>query len=290
MGANNLGADGAIDPNVVLTRVSTDGMPQDFFETPADPDGQFVGVGGMAVDPDGNVFLHGPDESITKLDPATDTIIWQEPVGASWDISNLGGYRIRANDEGDIIFDWLNCDFTEDTCGLNTRKVRGFDGIEQWNEELELDTDFIFLHVGGSAPGPDGQVITVHGRSSVQGQGLRAVLRDDGGSTIQDFVLDDMGGSTYAVADIIFDAQGHVAIVGTRFINAEQEMREAFAMRFDTDGNLLWNRSLGFGMIDDQGLALTLDAEGHLFVLGFSDLQPEFVAFTGDLWVAELDL
>lgn len=291
MGANNLGVEGVVDPNLVLTRVATDGsgaLP--FFELMADPEGEFLNVGGLAQDPSGNVIMHGPDDALTKLDPATDTIVWQAPVGAVWDLTDLGGMRLRTDSEGDIIFDQMDCDFSASICDLRTSKIRGFDGVEQWNEAIPADPDNVFLHAGGSAPGPDGQVITAQGLSTAMGQGIRIVLRDDSGTTIEDYTLEARGGSTFAVADIAFDAQGYVVLVGTRFINGEQEMREAFAMRFDTEGNQVWQRSIGFGMIEDQGLALALDTQGHVLVLGMSDIDLVFFAFTGDLWVAQLDL
>jgi hypothetical protein len=67
-------------------------------------------------------------------------------------------------------------------------------------------------------------------------------------------------------------------------------LRQPFAIRFDEDGTVLWQRTFGFGQSDDQAMALALDGQGRLVVVGIADIEAIFIVFLGDVWVAQLDL
>lgn len=288
---NAMGTDGVLDPNASIFRVAADGSgPLPFFDVPSDPMVQNLPLAGIAIDPSGDVFLAGPDDDITKLDasPGGGTL-WQSPVGQAWTNADLGGHRIRADVEGNVIFDVFTCDAMSDTCTLQTRKINGFDGNELWSHDLELGDDATFLHVGGSAPGPDAQVLTLHGPPLVDGGGLRMVLRDESGAMQQDLVLTGEG-DTFSVADVAYDAQGRIVAVGQRLPGGDPTLREPFAIRFDETGDVLWQRTFAFGASDDQAMALALDRHGRLVVVGIADIESIFVVFLGDVWVAQLDL
>ncbi|MCA9654123.1 MAG: Ig-like domain-containing protein [Myxococcales bacterium] len=289
IGGNAMGPEGVIQPNVAVLRVAADGSgPQTpFLQLPSDPDAQNIPLAGIARDPSGAVLVGGPDDMITKIDPVTGMPLWQSAVGQAWTIGNLGGHRIRVDDEGDVIFDIFEC--MGGSCTLSTRKINGFDGNELWTEQIAVSDGSFFLHVGGSAPGPDGQVLTLHGPPLSEGGGLHMVLRADNGAVLQDLSLGGEG-DTFAVADLAFDAQGYVVAVGTRFIGGDQDAREGAAIRFSTEGEVLWQRPFGFGSTDDQAMALAFDRYGRVVVVGLSDLDIGFLVFLGDVWVAQLDL
>lgn len=288
IGGNSMGVAGTLDSNVTVMRVAADGSgPLPFVEIPSDPMVQNIPMAGIARDPNGDIIIHGPDDDLTKLNAMTGMPMWQAPVGQAWTIGDLGGHRIRTDDEGDIIFDIFECPGT--TCTLSTRKINGFDGSELWTEQLDVGNVSTYLHVGGSAPGPDGQVLTLHGSAMDDGGGLHMVLRDDGGNVLEDHMLGP-GGDTFAIADLAFDAQGFVVAVGTRFIGGNTDMREGAAIRFTPQGDVLWQRPFGFGTNDDQSMALTLDRYGRVVVVGLSDLDIGFLVFLGDVWVTQLDL
>ncbi|MEM9462267.1 MAG: Ig-like domain-containing protein [Myxococcota bacterium] len=289
IGGIGTGVDGDADPNASVFRLAADGsgaLP--FFEFLADPEGFSFPVAGMALDPQGAILLAGPDDEITKLAGADGNTLWQAGVGQAWNLGDLGGHRIRANDEGDVIFDVFTCEGEDDTCTLETRKINGFDGNQLWSQSIDIGDDTFFLHVGGSAPGPDGRVLTLHGPPLLDGGGLHMVLRDDNGAPQQDLVLGGEG-NTFSVADLAYDEQGQVVAVGTMLSKGDIDMREPFVMRFDDTGNVQWQRSLSFGMTNDQSMALATDRQGRLVVVGVSDIDP-FLTFLGDVWVVQLDL
>lgn len=289
IGGNAMGVDGVLSNNASIFRVAADGSgPLPFFELSSDPMVQNVPLAGISRDPDGNVFLAGPDDDITKIDPsAGGGTLWQSPVGQTWTVSDLGGHRIRTDPEGDVIFDVFTC--SAGTCTLETRKINGFDGNQLWSHEIALGDDQYFMHVGGSAAGPSAQVMTLHGASMTDGGGLHMVLRDENGGMLEDLVIAGEG-DQYAVADLAYDEQGQVVAVGTMFPGGDGSMRQPFAIRFDEAGNVLWQRTFGFGTNDDQAMSLALDREGRLVVVGIADIDALFIVFLGDVWVAQLDL
>jgi hypothetical protein len=290
IGGNAMGTDGVLDPNVAIFRVATDGSgPLPFLELPSNPDAQNIAVAGLALDPSGNGVLAGPDDFITKLDPASGGALWQTPVGQTWTVNGLGGHRIGTDHEGDVIFDVFTCDGGAGTCALETRKINGFDGNQLWSREIVLGNDQYFMHVGGSVAGPQGQVLTLHGPPLADGGGLHMVLRDGGGSTRQDLVIAGEG-DEYAVADVAYDPQGFVVAVGTVLPGGDVSMRQPFAIRFDEAGTVLWQRTFGFGRNDDQAMGLAIDTQGRLLVVGIADIEAIFIVFLGDVWVAQLDL
>lgn len=291
IGGNAMGTDGVLDPNASIFRLAADGSgPLPFVELPSDPMVQNVPLAGIAMDPDGNVFLAGPDDDITKLDPSPGGgTLWQSPVGQTWTVTGLGGHRIRTDPQGDVIFDAFSCNAMTSTCTLRTSKINGFDGNELWNQELMVGDDQYFMHVGGSAAGPEAQVLTLHGPPLTDGGGLHMVLRDEDGATLQDLVLTGEG-DAYSVADLAYDEQGHIVAVGTMLPGGNENMRQPFAIRFDEAGTVLWERSFGFGTDDDQAMALALDRHGRVVVVGIADINTLFIVFLGDVWVAQLDL
>lgn len=290
IGGNAMGTEGVIAANASIFRVAADGSgPLPFLELPSSPISQQLALAGIALDPDGNAFLAGPDDDITKIASGGGDVLWQSPVGHAWSVSGLGGHRIRTDLEGDAIFDAFTCDSETSTCTLRTRKINGFDGNELWSHELMLADGEHFMHVGGSVAGPQAQVLTLHGPPLADGGGLHMVLRDEGGAVQQDLVLGSES-DAYSVADLAYDEQGWIVAVGTRIPGGDLDARQPFAIRFDEDGTVLWERSFGFGAVDDQAMALALDAQGRLVVVGIADITTIFITFLGDVWVAQLDL
>jgi hypothetical protein len=291
IGGNVMGTDGVLDPNASIFPLHADGSgPLPFVQIPSNPDAQNIALAGIVGDGDGNVFLAGPDDDLTKIDamPGGSTL-WQSPVGHTWTTADLGGYRIRADVEGDAIFDVFTCSAAAPVCTLETRKINGFDGNELWSDSVQVnDTDY-FMHVGGSTTGPDAQVLTLHGPALVDGGGLRMVLRDADGGMLEDMLLGG-DGDRFSVADLAYDEQGYIVAVGTMLPGGDVTMRQPFAVRFDEAGNVLWQRSFSFGTNDDQAMALALDRNGRVVVVGIADIETIFIVFLGDVWVAQLDL
>jgi hypothetical protein len=90
----------------------------------------------------------------------------------------------------------------------------------------------------------------------------------------------------YHITDAAYDPQGGVVVAG---VVADGDDRTGWVGRVTEGGTLAWETTLGFGA-DDSILGLVIDNAGKVNVVGFSDLDPIFVAFLGDLWVAQLDM
>ena len=115
------------------------------------------------------------------------------------------------------------------------------------------------------------------------------VLRDENGTTDEDLVLGGEG-DTFSVADLAYNEQGLVVAVGTMLPGGDPAQRQPFTVRFDEAGTLLWQRTLSFGTAEDQAMALALDRQGRVVVIGIADIETIFIVFIGDVWVAQLDL
>lgn len=286
IGGNSMGTDGVLDNNASLFRFDLAGSgPLTSLQVSSDPDVLHVPMAGITVDVDGNVFLHGPDEDITKYSSDAGGLVWQSPTGLPWTLADLGMYRMRADAEGDLVTDRGTCD-SMGTCTLTTTKINGFDGVEQWAEDIAITDDGTwYMSFGASTPTEDGGVVTLHGPTTADGGGVHFTLRDDNG--VIQAESDALGPELYSIMDAAIDAQGQVTVVATRTMG---DTREAWAGRFSPSGELLWERAFGFGAIDDHVLSLAHTRDGRLIVVGFANMELTFVAFTGRLWVALLDL
>ena len=82
-----------------------------------------------------------------------------------------------------------------------------------------------------------------------------------------------------------FDASGDIYIAGASWI-PEQGAFDLLLLKYDTDGNLLWDRTLDDGDgYTDSGYALAIDPDGNAIVAGFTNPDPYLVKYspTGDL-------
>ena len=86
-------------------------------------------------------------------------------------------------------------------------------------------------------------------------------------------------------SDMAFDASGDIYISGASWI-PEQGAFDLLLLKYDTDGNLLWDRTIDDGDgYTDSGYALAIDPDGNAIVAGFTNPDPYLVKYspTGDL-------
>ena len=71
--------------------------------------------------------------------------------------------------------------------------------------------------------------------------------------------------------DMAFDASGNIYIAGASWVT-EQEDFDLLLLKYDSDGNLLWDRTLdnGDGQLD-TGYELAIDPDGNAIVAGFTE-------------------
>ncbi|MBI9036956.1 MAG: SBBP repeat-containing protein [Bacteroidales bacterium] len=90
--------------------------------------------------------------------------------------------------------------------------------------------------------------------------------------------------------DMAFDASGNIYIAGASWVTAQEEF-DFLLLKYDPEGNLLWDRTLDNGDEQwDSGLALAIDPDGNAIVAGFTEPEAYLVKYspTGDLlWDVE---
>ena len=92
--------------------------------------------------------------------------------------------------------------------------------------------------------------------------------------------------------DMAIDASGDIYIAGASWVT-EQEDFDVLLLKYNSDGELLWDRTLdnGDGQLD-TGYALSIDPDGNAIVAGFTEPNAYLVKYspTGDLlWDSEFD-
>jgi uncharacterized delta-60 repeat protein len=97
-------------------------------------------------------------------------------------------------------------------------------------------------------------------------------------------------GGNNTPSDMAIDASGNIYIAGASWI-PEQENFDLLLLKYDSEGELLWDRTLdnGDGQLD-SGYALTIDPDGNAIVAGFTEPAAYLVKYspTGDLlWERE---
>ena len=82
-----------------------------------------------------------------------------------------------------------------------------------------------------------------------------------------------------------FDASGNIYIAGASWVTAQEDF-DLLLLKYDSDGNLLWDRTLdnGDGQLD-TGYELAIDPDGNAIVAGFTEPNAYLVKYspTGDL-------
>ncbi len=85
--------------------------------------------------------------------------------------------------------------------------------------------------------------------------------------------------------DIAIDASGNIYVSGASWVT-EQEEFDMLLLKYDSDGELLWDRTFDDGEENwDSGLALAIDPDGNTIVAGFTEPEAMLVKYspTGDL-------
>ena len=115
---------------------------------------------------------------------------------------------------------------------------------------------------------------------------VRLAVYDETGTLLTDRLLTEE--LHHDVRDIAYDAQGALVLAGDW--EPEYGAREAWAGRYDDDGNPIWFRTYPF---DDHGgiTGLSTNASGKLFAVGWEQrFDLDLFGWSGRGWIAELAL
>ncbi|MBV1861158.1 MAG: hypothetical protein KUG77_22265, partial [Nannocystaceae bacterium] len=238
-------------------------------------------IPGLVAGPPGDIILHGPGDTLSRISAGVP--VWQVPTVA-WNVADLGATHMSSDVAGDVVLDALECSL--DPCTWTVHKIAALDGAHAWQASLPVEVELSDYHVGASVTAPNGDVVLAYGQSAAAGGDIQLVRWDAAGTPL-DTVAVDSGTASLTVADVEFDAQGQIVILGSRI---EIDGTDANVLRVSPDGTVLWSRSFGFGNERDLSLAFALDARGRVVVAGLADPQAGFLVFNASLWLAIVDL
>ncbi len=225
---------------------------------------------GIAVDGSGNAFITGSTRSygagnydviLLKYD-STGNLLWNRVWGGS---SDDWGYDIAIDDSGNTLITGRTQSF-------------GSGGRDVFLLKYDSDGNLLWYTTWGGSAGDMGTGIVVDdlgnafiaGRTESFGAGSWDVFLlkfDTDGNKLWDKLW---GGIFYENAyEIVLDDSGNAFISGfTESFGVGQE--DVLLLKYDSAGNLLWNRTWG-GSSDDRGYGIVLDDSGNLFITGITE-------------------
>jgi Beta-propeller repeat len=277
---------------------------------------------GIAVDGSGNVYVTGysrttwgtpvreftgttaSDAFVAKLD-GDGYLVWNTFLGGSW---FDGGYGIKVDGNGNA---YVTGYTNEQTWGTPIRDFSG--GIDTFVAKVDTTGGLIWnTFVGGGGIdwgyGMDrdrnGNIFVVGKSDQSWGVPVRhysgnfdayAAKIDASGNLIWNTFL---GGNIDSGNGIGLDGNGNVYVTGYSNTTWGSPVRpysgndDAFAVRLDGNGNLIWNTFLG-GSGGDQGFGIGADGGSNVYVTGFTSGQTwgtPIRPYTGnfDIFVAKL--
>jgi WD40 repeat protein len=116
----------------------------------------------------------------------------------------------------------------------------------------------------------------------------RLFVYDENGNLLTDQLL--TGDPRHEVRDLVYDTQGALVVAGDLQLDLSDTDREAWAGRFDEQGNPIWFQV--YDLDSDGGLTgIATNPKGKLFAVGWKDLSDQdFFGWHGRGWIAELSL
>jgi hypothetical protein len=117
---------------------------------------------------------------------------------------------------------------------------------------------------------------------------LHLIIVDQNGDTVADRTLTE--DSYYQARDLCYDAQGSILVAGDLRADSSDYEEEAWAARFDEQGNAIWFQIYDFD--SDHGITgIATGADGKVFAVGWEDaFAMDVLGWSARGWVAELAL
>ncbi len=292
-----------------------------------------VGEYGGTVDFDpgaGNFDLTsngGRDIYIQKLD--TDgNFVWAKSIGGTQDEE---GAAIALGINGDVYVGGVYAGIVDFDPGAGVFELTSISYNENFIQKLDSNGDFVWAKSIAGASSEVGALI-IDGNDNVYITGSFYSTADfdpgvatfnmtsSGGSDIYILKVDSNGNFIWAKSmggiasdvpiSIITDGVGNIYTTGfyqdtvdfdpgIGTFNLESKgSADIFVQKLDTNGNLIWAKSMG-GTASDRGNSITIDAEGDLYITGYFTGTSDFYTGAGsyeltsngsyDIYIAKLD-
>ena len=233
----------------------------------------------VTSDADGNIYVvcdttsFGPGTQnvlVMKLAPNAGSIIWQTVWGVASE--SMEGTGVTVDKYGNV---YISCQKLSGTYDPFLVKLNN-SGVIQWQKTLSDGNDNQF-----------GPTDVVNNGTEIYMSGWTNEPLGDADYKLVLFKFDSSGNllwqrmassSTSTVDDrsnnIDIDSQGNVILSGrTRETDPSDEPWDAILLKFDGDGNLLWQKLIGEGAVNEVGNASFVDVDDNVYVGARSTTQ-----------------
>jgi len=216
----------------------------------------------------------GPDAWVLRLDAGGDPV-WQAAFGGS---GSDVAYAVRVTADGGFVL-----------CGYTSSSTAGGD-VRAWVFRLDAGGGLVWQKAYGPGvaydvrPMPDGGFVVVGATTAFGAAGLDAwVLRLDAQGNILWQRRYGGGGSDVGYSVRVTSDGGFVVAGFTTSFGAGSY--DAWVLRLDASGNVLWQRAYGGGL-QDWADSVDLTPDGGFVVAGYTE---SLGAGQNDVWVLKLD-
>ncbi|MCS7311413.1 MAG: hypothetical protein NZ742_00635 [Acidobacteria bacterium] len=216
----------------------------------------------------------GTDAWVLRLDAAGD-LVWQKAFGGG---DSDVAYAVRVTSDGGFVL-----------CGYTSSSTAGGD-VRAWVFRLNADGGLVWQRAYGPGvaydvrPTPDGGFVVVGTTTAFGATGLDLwVLRLDAQGNIVGQKRYGGGGSDVGYSVRVTPDGGFVVAGFTTSFGAGSY--DAWVLRLDASGGVLWQRAYGGGL-QDWAYSVDLTPDGGFVVAGYTE---SFGAGRNDVWVLKLD-
>lgn len=275
------------DPNMWLAKYDPEGSQ--LWAMTYDPSGGLDDrIYGVAIDPNDDILVVGdmdtaPSSSdvwVAKLDPNGGEL-WSTTFDGP-DAGDDGGRGVATDSAGNVVLAGFQRVANNDI-DIFVAKL-GPGGATQWTA-LVPGPDILDDRASGVAVDGNDEIV-VSGFVSYGGFNRNVWLRkyDAGGNELWTEEWDSTNSGDDAGLGLTVAPDGTIAVTGMTPVIADNQ--DVWLGRWDADGSLLWWKQFGGqAYVDDEGLAVTADADGNLVVAGFRGASPSDT----DIWLRKYD-
>lgn len=223
---------------------------------------------GIAVDSSGNYYIVGsygqsgyPFIELAKINTSGSTL-WQRSLGISFDV-NGRGYGIAVDSSGNVyVVGYMDRNSGPTYIDMQIAKYDTF-GTLQWQRSLSSGTS-INTYGRGIALDSSGNVYVV-GYHNVSGNYQIQLAKYNTSGVIQWQRSLGVSGSNVYGYGIAVDASSNIYVIGHSSASSPASFQLA---KYDTNGVIQWQRSLGSGTDSASGNGITVDSSGNVYFVG----------------------
>lgn len=275
---------GGTSSNYLVTKLASDGTELWSRIWTGNGENDLDRASALCVDSEGNVIITGFSESAAytgfrwvtvKYGPTGDTLWVAQHVPPTSVANVVGGVDI-ATDAADNIY--VTGESNDEVNGNFTTIKYAADGTQQW---LKREGGGTFSR--GMCVRVKDDMVAVAGQythGSLDSTDMFVARYDTAGNTMWTALYDaphptvttPVNGRE-AVADLAFDADGNVIVVGTQFAtNGPND--DYTVVKFDTNGQVVWGEHYGPGTGWSDARSLFVDGTGSMVVTGMCEATP----------------